>query len=124
MSKESKELQVEKQEVQAVEGVERTRAGHVFLPKVDIYTMDEDIVILAEMPGIDEQDLDITLEKNILTIKGFVTFDPPAGYEMACREYVVGDYERSFNLPDDIDRNKIEATVKDGVLRLLLQKAP
>lgn len=116
------ELETQKQEVEIQEGVERTRAARVYSPKVDIFSKDDGIVILAEMPGVDEDDLDVTLEKNVLTIQGYVSADEPEGYDLTYSEYGVGDYQRSFTLPDDIDRDNIDARISNGVLRLFLQK--
>ena len=65
---------------------------------------------------------DITLEKNVLTINGFVETQQPDNYSLAYAEYDTGQYERSFTLTNEIDRDRIEATVKDGVLRLHLPK--
>ena len=122
----SNELQTQKQEVETVEGVERTRATRVYVPKVDILSNNEGIVILADMPGVNEQDVDITVEKNVLTINGYVSAQPPApeGYELAYNEYGVGDFERSFTLSDEIDSSGIEASLSHGVLRIDLPKAP
>lgn len=114
--------QQEKQAYQETEGAERTRTSTVYMPRVDIYEQDEHTVLLADMPGVDENSIDITLEKNILTIRGFVD-EPMQGYGLAYSEYGVGDYERTFALSDEVDRNKIEASMKDGVLRLVLPKA-
>ena len=85
--------------------------------------MDDAILVVANMPGVDESSVDITLEKNLLTIKGYVDAVVPEGYTLAYAEYEVGDYERSFTLSDEIDREHIEAEVKDGVLHLRLPKA-
>ena len=119
------ELQTQKQEVEIVEGAERTRASRVYLPQVDIYSADDSIIILADMPGVAEKDVDIMLDKEILTISGYVSDAAvPEGYELAHGEYGVGDYERSFTLPDEIDRDNIEASMGQGVLRITLPKAP
>ncbi len=122
-TKELQTLEAEKQEVETVDGAERTRARRAYVPRVDIYETDDAIVLLTDMPGVDENSVDITLEKNVLTINGYVEGDDPDNYSLAYAEYESGDYERSFNLSDDIDREKIEATVKNGVLRLHLPKA-
>jgi HSP20 family protein len=122
-TKELQTLEAEKQEVETVDGAERTRARRAYVPRVDIYETDDAIVLLIDMPGIDENSVDITLEKNVLTINGYVTADDPDNYSLVYAEYESGDYERSFNLSDEIDREKIEATVKNGVLRLHLPKA-
>jgi HSP20 family molecular chaperone IbpA len=58
----------------------------------------------------------------VLTILGYVELEVPEGYNLAFAEYQVGDYQRAFTLSDEIDRDGIEATVKDGVLRLHLPK--
>jgi len=126
MAKENKELQTleaEKQEITTVEGTERTRARRAYVPRVDIYETDDTIIMLADMPGVDEKSVDITLEKNILTISGCVESEQPANYSLAYAEYEVGDYERSFTLSNEIDRDNIEAAVKNGVLCLHLPKA-
>jgi HSP20 family protein len=125
MATESKELQTveaEKQEI-TTEGVERTRARRAYIPRVDIYETEDALVMLADMPGVDENSVDITLEKNVLSINGYVEPEQPDSYSLAYGEYEVGDYQRSFTLSDEIDRDKIEAIVKNGVLRLYLPKA-
>lgn len=119
------ELQTTKEEVELVEGPERTREARVYLPKVDIMTNGDAFTILADMPGVAENDIDITLDKDVLTIRGFISnLDGPEGYEPAVQEYGVGDYERSFTLSDEVDRNAIEASLSHGVLRVTLPKAP
>lgn len=119
-----KELQTQKQEVQAAEGVERTRAMRVYVPRVDIYSEEDGVVILVEMPGVDENDLDINLEKKVLTISGYVSPEEPEGYDLTYSEYNIGDYQRSFTLPDEIDTDNIEASISNGVLKMSLRRAP
>jgi HSP20 family molecular chaperone IbpA len=120
-----KELQTQqKQEVETNEGAERTRAARCYVPRVDIYSVENGIVILAELPGVDENNVDITLEKGILTLNGYVSTAEPEGYELTYGEYGVGDFQRSFRLPDEIDQDSIEASISDGLLRVFLQKAP
>lgn len=118
------EIQAQKQEAQDVEGVERTRATRVYIPKVDIFSKDDGVVLLVEMPGVDENAVDINLEKKVITIDGYVSYDEPEEYELTYREYGVGDFQRSFTLPDEIDTDNIEASIENGVLRLYLPKAP
>lgn len=125
MANESKDIQVqetEKQEV-AESGAERTRERVAFVPRVDIYETNDSIFLVADMPGVDEESVDITLEKNVLTIDGYVEAEAPEEYRLAYAEYRVGDYQRRFTLSDQIDRDGIEATMKDGVLHLHLPKA-
>jgi HSP20 family protein len=121
---EEKALQVEDTEKREVAetGTERTRDRLAFVPRADIYETEEAITVVADMPGVDETSLDITLEKNVLSIDGYVEPTEPEGYGLAYAEYRVGDYQRAFTLSDQIDRDGIEATLKDGVLRLYLPK--
>ena len=123
MSQESREIQVQDTEKQVAETqAERTRDRPAFVPRADIYETDEAIVVVADMPGVDENSLDITLEKGVLTLNGVVEPETPEGYSLAYAEYHVGDYVRSFSLSNEIDQEAIEATLKDGVLRLTLPK--
>ena len=122
---EEKNIQVQegqKQEVVESEA-ERTRAKPAFIPRVDIYETNDAVALIADMPGVDENSVDITLEKNVLTINGYVEPERPEGYSLAYAEYRVGDYQRSFNISNEIDQENIEATMKDGVLHLHLPKA-
>ncbi len=121
---EEKSLQMQEAEKREIEetGVERTRECPCFVPRADVYETGDAIFVVADMPGVDESSLDITLEDNVLTINGYVDPEPPEGYGLAYAEYRVGDYMRAFTLSDQIERDGIEATVKDGVLRLVLPK--
>jgi HSP20 family molecular chaperone IbpA len=101
---------------------ESTRPRRVFVPRTDIIEKSDSIILVADMPGIDERNVDITLEKGILTIYGTVAAAYHEDYRIAYAEYGIGDYRRSFTVTDEIDREKIEATVKNGVLRLTLPK--
>jgi len=121
MAERGKELQ--KKEAEAPERVERTRATRVYSPQVDILERKDHIEVTADMPGADEKSVDINLEKNILSIYGRVEEVPLGTYRPALVEYGIGDYERVFTLSDEIDRDRIQATVKNGVLRVILPKA-
>ena len=101
---------------------ERTRDRLAFVPRADIYGNDDEIMVVGDMPGVDENSVDITLENNVLTINGYVEKEQPEGLSLIYAEYQVGDYQRAFTISDQIDRDGIEATVKYGVLRLRLPK--
>jgi len=118
-----KTMELEKQEVTTTEETERTRECRCFIPRSDIYELDDQIVIVADVPGVDEKSIDVMIEKNILTINALVDPALPQGYSLSFAEYEVGDFQRSFRLSDEINREKIRASVKDGVLRLYLPKA-
>jgi len=124
MSEMTPTMEVEKQEVTTTaEGAERTRDCQCFTPRADIYEAEDMIVVVADVPGATEDSIEITVEKNVLTINAYVEPVLPEGYSLSFAEYEVGDYQRSIRLSDEIDRNRIAATVKDGVLRLYLPKA-
>jgi len=123
MPKKEQTMEVQNLEEAPAEEMERTRSRRRFIPKADIYESEKEIMVLADIPGANEKTIDITLEKNVLSINANVEPVIPSGFEVAYAEYEEGDYQRSFHLSDEIDRDKIEATVSDGVLHLRLPKA-
>jgi HSP20 family molecular chaperone IbpA len=111
------------QKTENVAVTEKIRNVKTFIPRVDIYETKEALFLIADMPGVDEKTVDVELEKNILKISGRVENGKVKDYNLVFSEYEVGDYERTFTLSDEIDRDKIKAAVKQGVLRLELLKA-
>jgi len=111
------------QKTENITATERIRNVKTFVPRVDIYENKDALYLIADMPGVDEKTVDIELEKNLLTITGRVENGRIADATMMYSEYEIGDYERVFTLSDEIDRDKIVASVKNGVLRLELPKA-
>jgi HSP20 family protein len=105
------------------QAAETRPASQAFVPQVDIVESDDRITLVADLPGVDEQSLEVSVEKNVLSLKGTVKPSVPEGYQLAYAEYHVGNFERSFTISNDIDRAGIEAVVKDGVLHLTLPKA-
>jgi HSP20 family protein len=118
-----KTTEVQKQEMEKGERIERSREARIFNPDVDIVERKNDIVVVADMPGIDEASVDITLENNVLSIYGKVDWDVPEKLKLIHGEYGIGDYQRVFTLSGDVNREKIEATVNNGVLKIVLPKA-
>jgi len=123
MAKKDQAMEVQTQEEAPNDEMERTRSRRSFIPKADIYETEKEIIVLSDIPGANEKTVDITLEKNVLSIEAYVEPLHTGDYEIAYAEYEEGDYQRSFRLSDEIDRDKIEASVSDGVLRLLLPKS-
>ncbi len=113
----------EVQKKENVSATERIRNVKTFVPRVDIFENQDSLFLVADMPGVDEKTVDIELEKNVLTINGRVENGRVKDAALMYSEYEIGDYERVFTLSDEIDRDKIVATVKNGVLRLELPKA-
>ncbi len=111
-----------KEKAEVTGPTEQTRPGLFFTPEVDIFETDKDITLLADMPGVNADNLSIDLRENVLTLDGDVA-SPEAENEMdVFREYRTGKYFRQFNLSEMIDQSKIDADLKDGVLRLRLPK--
>ena len=118
---ESQELQ--ESGAQHPEVADGNNPRRAYIPRSDVYETDQAIVVVAEMPGVDESNVDITLEKNVLTITGKVGNENPEGYRAILSEYGSGDFERRFALSQTVDRENISATVKNGILTLTLSKA-
>lgn len=113
----------ERQVPSRLDAGERTRERPVFVPRADIYETKDNVVLLVDMPGVAPDGVDITLEKRTLAIRGYSNDRKHQTYRQVYTEYDDGDYERVFALSEDIDRDGIEASQKDGVLRLVLPKA-
>lgn len=118
----SKELHVkEKQEIAA--SAEQTQPGPVFTPVVDICETDQELTLLADMPGVRAEDLTIDLRDNVLTLSGDVRPWEDSNESNVLVEFAIGKYYRQFTLSEAIDQEKIGARLEDGVLRLTLPKA-
>ncbi len=122
MTMENKEVQ--KAQTQAVEGnAERMERRPVYLPATDVYERDDALVVVADMPGVTEKDIEINLDNDVLTLTGRAEFAEPAGFDALYGEFEAGQYERVFTLSEDVDREGIKATIKNGVLRVTLPKS-
>jgi len=97
--------------------------GGSWAPAVDIFELEGNIVLKAELPGVDPKDVDVRVENNVLTLRGERKFDSEVKKESYHRvERAYGAFSRSFTLPTVVDTEKIKAEVKDGVLRVTLPK--
>lgn len=112
-----------KEELTSPQSGEHTRNRRVFVPSADVYETQEAIVVLADMPGVNENSIDITLEKNVLTLNGFTSPTVEQNMRLIYCECPEGNYRRVFLLSEEVDRDRIEATVKNGVLKLILPKS-
>lgn len=102
---------------------ESTRPGAYYRPPVDIYESTDELVLVADMPGVTPDGLDLNLEGDQLTVEGRVRADDYQGLKPLHVEYGVGGYFRRFTLGEHIDREGINAQLKNGVLQLRLPKA-
>jgi HSP20 family protein len=115
------ELQpTEKKEVAGEKG-ELTHEGIYFTPAVDIFGNENELIVLADMPGVNAESVEIDLREDTLSIVGKAS-EPGGEGEPLLREYRTGNYFRSFRVTEGIDQAKITATMSDGVLKLVLPK--
>jgi len=110
-----------KQEIDVTRG-EPTREGRYFTFAADIVENDEAVTVIADLPGVAPNAIELDVRDSVLTIMGRVD-DVPASWRPIHAEYEVGGYLRQFNVGPAIDQEKISATMHDGVLTLVLRKA-
>jgi len=102
-------------------GPESTRGGIYFTPRFDIYETENELLLMAEVPGVKAEDVNLHYEQGELILHAQVK--PRANPErFLAREYEVGDFYRAFKVSESIDASKIEASCKNGVLTLHLPK--
>ena len=112
----------EKKEEETPEAPRRVPPVPVCVPDVDIRETEDEILINADMPGVDEKSAEISLENSILTIQGKTTGDSPEDHRLAREEHGVHRFRREFELSNAIDGTGITAHLKNGVLRVHLPK--
>jgi|ERR1700722_18274850 HSP20 family molecular chaperone IbpA len=93
-----------------------------YIPPIDIHEGPDGLTLEADLPGATEGNLHIQLEDNVLDLYAKIDSPAPEGARLIHEEYRLGDYHRSFILSDDVDRERISAELKNGVLRLILPK--
>jgi HSP20 family protein len=107
------------------EGADAPLTTASFVPAVDIYEDEKKVTLKLEVPGMAEKDLDVSVENNILTVKGERKFENEEKEENFHRiERRYGSFSRSFTLPSTVDTEHIEAHYQAGVLKLDLKKKP
>jgi len=109
-------------EAHEVRSAERTRGGRAYRPNVDIFETADELTVLADMPGVKGDEIDINFENGLLTIHGRVQDRQPAEQRYLLREYGIGDFYRTFQVGEAVDTDGISAEYKDGVLTLHLPK--
>jgi HSP20 family protein len=114
---------IEKRETTATE-VEPTRGGRTYIPTVDIVEHQDELLLIADVPGATHDGIDIDYERGQLTVQARVApRQSPDRTNYLLQEYGVGNFCRSFQVGEGIDANKIHAEVADGVLTVHLPKA-
>ena len=96
-------------------------ASYTLRPAIDIYETDEGLTLVADLPGVTKKELHIDIDQGLLTIKTDAKAQP-AG-ESIRREFIHGTFFRQFQIPDEIDKEKVSAEMENGVLTLQLLKS-
>lgn len=112
---------LEPREKQALEE-EGTRPGPVFRPDVDIVERSDAYLIYADMPGVDDKHVHVRLEKGVLSLDAELATAPETSWTPLYLEYRMGGYHRQFRLSEEIDSERVSASMRDGVLELRLPK--
>jgi HSP20 family molecular chaperone IbpA len=116
------ELQVQpKREVEKKQ--ERTVPSAAYLPATDIFETAQALTVIMEMPGVGKDNVEVSVENDVVTIEGRIDFSKYEGIQPVYTEYNVGNYVRSFQLSSKIEQSGISAELKDGVMTLVLPKA-
>ena len=106
-------------------GLPQVTAPEIAMPDIDVRENDKEIVFEAELPGLDEKDVDIMLRDGVLSLKGHKKSkrdEKSDIYHVVERSY--GSFDRAFKLPDTIDENQIKANFDKGVLQIVVPKRP
>lgn len=117
------ELQV--QEKRALERRDETTTPvRSFVPPTDIYEMEDALIVVMEMPGVEKDQLEISLENAVLSVNGRIDISKYENLQPIYTEYNVGHFRRTFDVSSSrIDQDRISAEVNDGILTLRLPKA-
>ena len=118
----TKKQALEAREKQEMQG-EGTRPGPVFRPDIDILEREDGFVIYADLPGVDEQSIDVRLEKGTLALDARLATLPAEDWNPIHSEYRFGSFHREFRISDDIDESGVSASMTNGVLELRLPKS-
>ncbi len=103
--------------------VEALRDQPVFIPATDVVEKQDEITVVCDMPGVDERNLEVSLENGELTLVGRQDAVEPEQHELLHREYRSGVFQRSFTINEDIDTERVSAKLAGGVLKVTLPKA-
>ena len=117
------EQELSTQQKQEVQTAEHTRPGRSYVPHVDIFETDQALWLRADMPGVQEDSIELNVDNNVLSVEGQVALGDYQGQTPVYTEYKVGNYQRRFSLSNAIDSANIHARLTDGVLELELPKA-
>jgi HSP20 family molecular chaperone IbpA len=102
---------------------EKTVPARYYVPTTDVYETEDALTLVMEIPGVDNQAVDVSVENDVLRVEGRIDFSKYEELEPLYTEYNIGYFARSFTLSTKIDQQQISAQLDDGVLTLTLKKA-
>jgi len=106
----------------AAETVQRSVERAKVRPRTDVFETDTALILLADVPGADANSVELALTEDVLTLRARSVVRAPEGWQPAGSEFDLPDYERSFRLAADIDRDGLSASLENGRLRVVLKK--
>ena len=118
----TEETQVAKREGRDVRSAGPKVAETIYVPAVDIREDGESMRLLADMPGVAQNAVEVTVENGVLTIEGRAGTDAPEGYELVGQEYDTGRYRRDFTLSNEVSVEGINGRMKNGLLEVTIPK--
>jgi HSP20 family protein len=107
----------------ASSGADRAATASAISPLIDIHEQADGLILEADLPGASPETLSVQLEDNVLNLRASAQSAVPESCRMIHEEFHPGEFQRSFILGDDVDRDRVSAELKNGVLRLHLPKA-
>ena len=114
--------EMDRQQDQVLQQSEASRPERSLVPPVEIYEEDDALYLVADMPGVTKDTLDVEIGNKVLEIEGRITVDMPENVTPMFAEVRASRYARRFTLGDDIDTTNAEASIRDGVLTVKLPK--
>lgn len=99
-------------------------APQAWLPRVDIIESDSSLIVRYGLAGFSSEDLEVTLDDNLLTVRGTRSPVVPEGSTYRLHELAQGSFSRSIRVGEEVDSERIEATLSDGILEVVLRKRP
>lgn len=103
---------------------ERPEELQALLPQVDVYESNDGILLVADLPGVPKDKLELRIDNDTLLIEADIVQDAPENMEAAYAEVRLSRYRRAFSLSNELDSSRIDAQLRDGVLNLRIPKHP
>jgi HSP20 family molecular chaperone IbpA len=102
--------------------ITRPQSQTVLRPDVDVHENDHYITLYAELPGVNQDDLSISIDKNNLILEATATIDAPDNIKVVYSEFQIAHFKRNFSLSNELDTDNVEAKLANGILELTIPK--